>query len=158
MLVRFKRTVMDSHGVLYSWKMINPFHGSSYKNVRGVIDNTCSFAMNAITACLRARALTAWLVLLVCILKFVDAQSLIVPGALWYDTDGNEIQAHGTGILTVRISNDSLRCSCLAHLNMQVGSTFYWFGEDKADNSYLFSAVSCYSVGIHLKVFDWKPD
>lgn len=82
--------------------------------------------MNAITACLRARALTAWLVLLVCILKFVDAQSLIVPGALWYDTDGNEIQAHGTGILTV-------------------GSTFYWFGEDKADNSYLFSAVSCYS-------------
>ncbi|CAK5280057.1 unnamed protein product [Mycena citricolor] len=51
---------------------------------------------------------------------------LIVPGAVWTDTQGNTIQAHGAGIL-------------------KVGSTFYWFGEDKAANSALFSAVSCYS-------------
>ncbi|EPT03669.1 hypothetical protein FOMPIDRAFT_49235 [Fomitopsis schrenkii] len=53
-------------------------------------------------------------------------KSVIVPGAVWYDTDGNEIQAHGAGIL-------------------EVGDTYYWFGEDKAANSALFSAVSCYS-------------
>lgn len=29
-------------------------------------------------------------------------KSVIVPGAVWYDTDGNEIQAHGAGILEVR--------------------------------------------------------
>lgn len=57
---------------------------------------------------------------------FVFGKSVIVPGALWYDTDGNEIQAHSAGIL-------------------KVGSTYYWFGEDKAANSALFSAVSCYS-------------
>ncbi|VDB94873.1 unnamed protein product [Peniophora sp. CBMAI 1063] len=50
----------------------------------------------------------------------------IVPGATWTDTSGNVIQAHGAGIL-------------------KVGSTFYWFGEDKAANSALFHAVSCYS-------------
>ncbi|PCH41168.1 carbohydrate-binding module family 35 protein [Wolfiporia cocos MD-104 SS10] len=56
----------------------------------------------------------------------VEAKSVIVPGALLYDTDGDEIQAHGAGIL-------------------QVGTTFYWFGEDKADNSALFSGVTCYT-------------
>ena len=29
---------------------------------------------------------------------------------------------------------------------IQVGSQFYWFGEDKAHNSALFKAVSCYTV------------
>ncbi|TFY63401.1 hypothetical protein EVJ58_g3275 [Rhodofomes roseus] len=56
----------------------------------------------------------------------VLGKSVIVPGALWYDTDGNEIQAHSAGIL-------------------KVDSTYYWVGEDKAANSALFSAVSCYS-------------
>ncbi|KIY45219.1 glycoside hydrolase family 43 and carbohydrate-binding module family 35 protein [Fistulina hepatica ATCC 64428] len=50
----------------------------------------------------------------------------IVPGATWYDTDGNVIQAHGAGFLNVN-------------------STYYWFGEDKTDNSALFHAVSCYT-------------
>ncbi|KAI0736208.1 hypothetical protein C8Q72DRAFT_908367, partial [Fomitopsis betulina] len=59
-------------------------------------------------------------------LGLVLGKSVIVPGTVWYDTDGNEIQAHGAGIL-------------------KVGSTYYWFGEDKAVNSALFSAVSCYS-------------
>ncbi|KAI0664932.1 galactan 1,3-beta-galactosidase [Cubamyces menziesii] len=56
----------------------------------------------------------------------VNGQSVIVPGAPWKDTSGNSIQAHGAGIL-------------------KVGSTFYWFGEDKSHNSALFKAVSCYS-------------
>ncbi|KZV96920.1 Arabinanase/levansucrase/invertase [Exidia glandulosa HHB12029] len=56
----------------------------------------------------------------------VAAVSVIVPGAPWTDTSGNRIQAHGGGIL-------------------KVNSTFYWFGEDKAANSALFSAVSCYT-------------
>ncbi|KAF7789531.1 hypothetical protein EIP86_000477 [Pleurotus ostreatoroseus] len=54
------------------------------------------------------------------------AQNLIVPGASWKDTSGTVIQAHGAGIL-------------------KVGSTFYWFGEDKVLNSALFHAVSCYT-------------
>ncbi|EJD54262.1 galactan 1,3-beta-galactosidase [Auricularia subglabra TFB-10046 SS5] len=52
--------------------------------------------------------------------------AVIVPGAPWTDIAGNRIQAHGAGIL-------------------KVGSTFYWFGEDKAHNSGLFRAVSCYT-------------
>ncbi|OBZ75230.1 hypothetical protein A0H81_04432 [Grifola frondosa] len=59
-------------------------------------------------------------------LHLARAQSVIVPGALWTDTSGNAIQAHGAGIL-------------------KVGSTFYWFGEDKSLNSVLFKAVSCYN-------------
>ncbi|KAH9854104.1 galactan 1,3-beta-galactosidase [Lenzites betulinus] len=59
-------------------------------------------------------------------LLLVNGQSVIVPGAPWKDTSGNAIQAHGAGIL-------------------KVGSTFYWFGEDKSHNSALFKAVSCYS-------------
>ncbi|KAI0043240.1 carbohydrate-binding module family 35 protein [Auriscalpium vulgare] len=54
------------------------------------------------------------------------AQVDIVSGARWTDTSGNTIQGHGAGIL-------------------KVGSTFYWFGEDKSANSALFKAVSCYT-------------
>ncbi|KAJ6519335.1 galactan 1,3-beta-galactosidase [Mycena sanguinolenta] len=60
------------------------------------------------------------------VLSIVAQATVIVPGATWTDTSGNVIQAHGGGFL-------------------KVGSTFYWFGEDKAANSALFSAVSCYS-------------
>ncbi|KAL5495549.1 hypothetical protein ACEPAI_1012 [Sanghuangporus weigelae] len=56
----------------------------------------------------------------------VSAETVIVPGAAWTDTSGDVIQAHGAGIL-------------------KVGSTYYWFGEDKSANSALFSAVSCYA-------------
>ncbi|KZS90282.1 Arabinanase/levansucrase/invertase [Sistotremastrum niveocremeum HHB9708] len=55
-----------------------------------------------------------------------SVDTVIVPGAPWTDTSGNLIQAHGAGILTV-------------------GSTYYWFGEDKSANGALFKAVSCYS-------------
>jgi len=40
----------------------------------------------------------------------------IVPGAVWYDTDGNVIDAHGGGIF-------------------QRGSTFYWIGHSAPDTS-----------------------
>ncbi|GJJ13926.1 hypothetical protein Clacol_008183 [Clathrus columnatus] len=56
---------------------------------------------------------------LLCVLQAVS-DNVIVPGATWYDTSGNVIQAHGGGFL-------------------KVGSTYYWFGEDKAANSALFS-------------------
>ncbi|KAI0093999.1 glycosyl hydrolase [Irpex rosettiformis] len=56
----------------------------------------------------------------------VRSETQIVSGATWTDTSGNAIQAHGAGIL-------------------KVGSTFYWFGEDKTENSALFHAVSCYT-------------
>ena len=49
----------------------------------------------------------------------------ITPGAVWHDTAGQVIQAHGAGML-------------------QVGKTFYWFGEDKTDG-YLFQNVNCYA-------------
>ncbi len=69
---------------------------------------------------------------------------LVVPGATWTDTSGNVIQAHGGGFLKVMFpvcyfiyGTDGER---------KVGSTYYWYGEDKSHNSGLFKAVSCYSV------------
>ncbi|KAG5220644.1 glycoside hydrolase family protein [Salix suchowensis] len=55
-------------------------------------------------------------------------------GATWTDTSGNVIQAHGGGFL-------------------KVGSTWYWHGEDKAHNSALFRAVSCYTSN---NLVDWS--
>ena len=49
----------------------------------------------------------------------------IVPGAVWNDTQGNVIQAHGEGII-------------------KVGGTYYWLGEDKT-NGAPFQNVKCYS-------------
>ena len=43
--------------------------------------------------------LSTWSLIL--FLSYVLGKSVIVPGAVWYDTDGNEIQAHGAGILKV---------------------------------------------------------
>ncbi len=45
----------------------------------------------------------------------VYAASWIVPGAIWYDTDGNKIDAHGGGI-------------------MQRGDTFYWIGQSNSNS------------------------
>jgi hypothetical protein len=49
----------------------------------------------------------------------------ITPGTVWHDTSGNVIQAHGEGII-------------------EVGSTFYWLGEDKTNGS-PFQNIKCYS-------------
>jgi hypothetical protein len=52
---------------------------------------------------------------------------LIRPGAPWLDNRGQEIQAHGGGVL-------------------QMGRTYYWFGEDRSrDNDPEYRYVACYS-------------
>jgi hypothetical protein len=47
-------------------------------------------------------------------------------GGFWNDTKGKRIEAHGGGFL-------------------KVGDTWYWFGEDKSQNSGTFKAVNCYA-------------
>ncbi|WP_433605418.1 ricin-type beta-trefoil lectin domain protein [Dactylosporangium sp. CA-139114] len=49
----------------------------------------------------------------------------ITPGAVWTDTAGRAIQAHGEGIT-------------------KVGGTYYWLGEDKTNGS-PFQNITCYS-------------
>jgi hypothetical protein len=44
------------------------------------------------------------------------AASWIAPGAVWYDTSGNRIDAHGPGIY-------------------KRGDTFYWIGHSAPDNT-----------------------
>lgn len=54
-------------------------------------------------------------------------QSVIRPGEIWPDNNGNHIQAHGGGI-------------------MKLGNTYYWYGEERSkglDSNYRY--VSCYS-------------
>jgi hypothetical protein len=60
----------------------------------------------------------------------------ISNGTAWTDSTGGSIQAHGGGIT-------------------KVGSTYYWYGEDKIQNSALFSHVCCYS-STDLKNWTWK--
>lgn len=61
------------------------------------------------------------------------------PGALWYDTDGIPINAHGGGLLHDR-------------------STYYWYGEFKVEGRAGNSAqvgVSCYSL---TDLYQWKNE
>jgi glycosyl hydrolase family 43 len=63
------------------------------------------------------------------------AAETIRPGEIWPDDRGEHIQAHGGGIL-------------------KFGDTFYWFGEDRAQNLDGRSGhVSCYSS---TNLTDWK--
>jgi hypothetical protein len=50
----------------------------------------------------------------------------IIPGGSWTDTEGHSLQAHGAGLI-------------------KVGEKYYWFGENRTDNNWLFEAISCYS-------------
>ena len=58
----------------------------------------------------------------------VAADAAIVPGTTWKDTGNRPIQAHGGGMI-------------------KVGSTYYWFGEDKTGEKKNgdFLNVTCYS-------------
>lgn len=56
----------------------------------------------------------------------IYAQSSIANGTEWHDTDGNIIQAHGSGLL-------------------KVGKVFYWFGTGKSANSNSFTSINCYA-------------
>lgn len=67
----------------------------------------------------------------------MESPKTIVPGTVWYDTDGNPINAHGGGI-------------------MYHDGVYYWYGEYKGDSTYYrddicvgwraeAGGVSCYS-------------
>ncbi|TAN14563.1 MAG: hypothetical protein EPN37_11535 [Chitinophagaceae bacterium] len=57
----------------------------------------------------------------------LQRRGIITPGSLWLDNNRNTIQAHGGGIILV-------------------GSTYYWFGEDRAQGlDPLYKYVGCYS-------------
>ncbi len=60
-----------------------------------------------------------------------------VPGAYWYDTNGNLIEAHGGGMLYVNSSK-----------------TYYWYGEyrNASDKSHAIG-ISCYSS---KNLYNWK--
>ena len=57
--------------------------------------------------------------------QFVIAQVTINPGVTWSDNSGKVIQAHGGCVI-------------------QVGKTFYWYGEDRSDNK-SSQKINCYS-------------
>lgn len=57
------------------------------------------------------------LVLLLLAITGILAASWIVPGAVWTDTDGNKIDAHGGGIV-------------------KRGNTFYWVGQSASNSLY----------------------
>ncbi|WP_101808962.1 chitobiase/beta-hexosaminidase C-terminal domain-containing protein [Paenibacillus pasadenensis] len=64
--------------------------------------------------------------------KVVDYAAAGVPvGELWYDTEGNPIQAHGGGFLQQTAADGN--------------PIYYWVGENKIHNQANFHAVSLYS-------------
>lgn len=103
--------------------------------------------MKRISKILLGSAMLAFMVSLVsCVAKPV-AEKEIVSGEVWYDTDGNVINAHGGGI-------------------MYHEGTYYWYGEYKGDRTYRLEwvkswecwradagGVSCYSS---QNLTDWK--
>jgi hypothetical protein len=68
-------------------------------------------------------------------ISFGQKQVAINPGAMWPDTDGNHIQAHGGGII-------------------KLGKIYYWYGEQRRrglDTNFRY--VSCYSS---KDLINWK--
>lgn len=64
--------------------------------------------------------------------KVVDYSAAGVPvGEIWYDTEGNPIQAHGGGFLQQTAEDGK--------------PVYYWVGENKIHNSAVFHAVTLYS-------------
>lgn len=62
--------------------------------------------------------------------------SSFVPGAVWNDTGGTPIQAHGGGI-------------------MKDGDTYYWYGEDKTNGYLPATGVHAYSS---KDLYNWKDE
>lgn len=56
----------------------------------------------------------------------IDKTVTFRNGVFWNDTTGKRIEAHGGGFL-------------------KAGDTWYWFGEDKSENSGTFKGVNCYA-------------
>jgi hypothetical protein len=75
--------------------------------------------------CSAKKSALALAALLVCLA--VESAETIAPGEPWPDNRGSHIQAHGGGVI-------------------QLGGTFYWFGEDRSKgNQRWLRYVSCYS-------------
>jgi beta-xylosidase len=66
-----------------------------------------------------------FMLFIICAPVLCLSQVTINPGLVWQDNSGNEIQAHGGCVL-------------------QVGNTFYWYGEDRSDNK-SSQKINCYS-------------
>lgn len=77
------------------------------------------------------------------------AETAFSPGAVWHDTDGQPINAHGGGIIFYR-------------------GVYYWYGEAKSGRTFLpdcnkswggtrvdVTGVSCYSS---TNLYDWKSE
>lgn len=66
---------------------------------------------------------------------FAQKQTVIRPGEVWPDTNGNHIQAHGGGIIKIK-------------------NTYYWYGEQRSKNlDPQYRYVSCYSS---KDLINWK--
>lgn len=79
--------------------------------------------------------------LLTALMVPVSAEGTVVSvfsGPQWTDTNGNDIDAHGGGII-------------------QVGNYYYWFGEKRVDGGSLFAAVACYRSS-DLKNWEFRND
>ncbi|PPQ64764.1 LOW QUALITY PROTEIN: hypothetical protein CVT26_002708 [Gymnopilus dilepis] len=85
------------------------------------------------------------------LLPLLARAAVIVPGATWTDTSGNAIQAHGGGFL--KSLYDSIHPSVFM---LQVGSTYYWFGEDKSHNSGLLLYGANVSLGLSAPINSHK--
>jgi hypothetical protein len=69
-------------------------------------------------------------------LRLEDGPDVFVPGALWHDTHGDPIEAHGGGILLV-------------------GKRFYWYGENHRLGSGNKTGISAYSSA---DLFHWTNE
>ncbi|TFK39080.1 glycosyl hydrolase [Crucibulum laeve] len=69
--------------------------------------------------------------------SFAKTNKFIVPGATWYDTDGQVISAHAGGIA-------------------ESGGTYYWFGQnERLEDEDLFSGINVYSS---TDLMNWKNE
>ncbi len=68
------------------------------------------------------------------LVTLLSAHAEFRPGEVWRDTEGNSIQAHGGGVLSI-------------------SNVFYWYGEDRTPGGR--GAVACYSSS---NLLDWKRE
>jgi beta-xylosidase len=86
---------------------------------------------------LKYTLLSHLLFLLGCLPVQAQYKSSFYPGDLWFDTDGDIINAHGGGIL-------------------YYGEKYYWFGEHKGERSNAaLAGVTCYSS---TDLYNWKNE
>ena len=91
----------------------------------------------AILDCYKKKGLLFVFFLLVTIVLFPQKKTVIHPGEIWPDNNGNHIQAHGGGII-------------------KLGKMYYWYGEERtAGRDTNFRYVSCYTS---KDLVNWKSE